>query len=197
MMKRKAGQIGVSLCQQIVKIVKPDMRTLECGSGLSTWLFFGLGCDHIALEHERKYAPPLSCVHLVPLSGTPLWYDWVPTGRPFDFILVDGPPAKIGRFGIMRVLDKITHPGTTFLIDDTNRKKDDRLAYEIATQLNLERIVIQPSHKFDFRKKCSLLVPKDQKQNLSLITTSPHSRPPSRYVPPIKSVVYNDPFGET
>ncbi len=172
-----AWHIGVSLCEQIVKIVKPDMRTLECGSGVSTWLFFGLGCNHTALEHQRKYAPSLPCVQVVPLSGEPLWYDWVPPKEPFDFILIDGPTNKIGRFGIMRVIDKISHSNTVFLIDDTNRSKDAKLANQIASQLGLQQIIIPPSHRLDFDKECRLLVPiqqnKIQKEN----------------------PCYNDPFG--
>ena len=133
-----------------------DMKTLECGSGLSTFLFFALGSDHTALEDKEQYAPPLSSVQIRPLVGDPEWYDWYPDG-PYDFILVDGPHPSIRRWGILRVIDQLVHDKTILMFDDTERGRDRSLSHEVAIRLGRQRTIIAPTCSGDFGKKVTLL----------------------------------------
>jgi glycosyltransferase involved in cell wall biosynthesis len=111
--------------------LEPGMRTLETGSGKSTILFERAGCDHVALEHDVRKRAPYTSVVVAPLTGSPAWYDWEPA-HPFDLVLIDGPPGRIGRFGILRVLPRLVHRGSVIVVDDTHRKAERRLAEEIA-----------------------------------------------------------------
>jgi hypothetical protein len=160
--RRRPMQAGASLCSYLGKLLRPEMHTLELGSGLSTWLFYAAGCDHTALEHEPQYAPPLPCVRITPLVGKPQWYDWKPNGKPYDVILIDGPPAgrrrhRWDRHGILRFIDKMAHPKTVIILDDTHRKPDNVLADKIAKQLEMSREDFPGSVPQDFKKGFTVL----------------------------------------
>jgi len=143
-----SGTNGWVITQQcwncLAELVRPGFRTLETGSGLSTWLFGTLPCQHIALEnHEDSYKrvltrdlPNVQLFHRS-LYGRPLWYNWEPDG-PKDLIFIDGPPGHIGREGILSHLDTLAHPHTIFVIDDTNREPEMRLAKTIADRFSLQ-----------------------------------------------------------
>jgi hypothetical protein len=135
----------------------PGMRTLETGSGRSTGLFEAAGCAHTALEHDRKRRAPYPSVILTRLSGSPPWYNWEP-GQPFDLIFIDGPPGRIGRSGILRVLPRLLHRGTFIVLDDTQRRAERRLAGEIATryQMNLD---VHTTRTFGISRGFSILSP--------------------------------------
>lgn len=155
--ERNGWQLGASASKVLADLLRPGMKTLECGSGLSTHLFAEMGCDHTALEHNAKFAPPLPCVKICPLVGRPKWYDWEPDG-PYDVVLVDGPPGSASRRGILRVLDRIAHDKTTFLFDDTNRRRDRALCRRVARRLGLTGVAIPSQDKLDFNKQATLLI---------------------------------------
>jgi hypothetical protein len=126
-----------ALWEELRRLLRPGMATLECGSGLSTRLFDAAGCRHTALEHDPARRAPSESVVLATLAGDPPWYDWTPSRR-YDLILIDGPPRDAGgRWGILRVLDAMVHDRTVIVLDDTNRAAESRLAEEIADRRGL------------------------------------------------------------
>lgn len=136
--------ITPQLSAALQTLLRPGMRTLECGSGLSTRIFERAGCRHTALEHDPRFADAarrqygVESVVEAPLLGDPPWYDWQPTDL-YDLILVDGPTADGGgRRGILRVLADCLKPETVIVLDDTNRPADRRLAVEIAARWGFE-----------------------------------------------------------
>ena len=131
-----AWTVSRVLAGLLVRVLTPCMRTLETGSGLSTHIFEAAGCAHVALEHDRRHAPPCESVVLCDLVGVPPWYDWRPTGA-YDLVLVDGPPGNYGRRGILRHAAVLHHRGTLWLVDDVQRQAENRLAAELADRLNL------------------------------------------------------------
>lgn len=131
--------IAPALWQTLAPLLRPGLKTLETGSGLSTWLMAAWGCNHTALEHDpawyQRVAGPLcgeACVHLraiTPQTTSP-WYAWQPPG-PFDLILIDGPTGDIGRGGILQHLPELITPHTVIVVDDTHRPSDRTLCDRI------------------------------------------------------------------
>jgi hypothetical protein len=154
--ERNSWQMSASLCRKLCELIKPGMKTLECGSGLSTYLFFALNSDHTALEDNQRYAPALHSVIVCPLVGDPPWYDWKPDG-PYDLILVDGPSHIIGRRGLLRVIDELVHEDTMLIFDDTARREERRLCREVARRLNFKKVAIPSTEPGDFNKSATLL----------------------------------------
>ena len=154
--RRNRREVGVSVCRALCEHIKPGMKTLECGSGISTYIFHALGSNHTALEDKSQYAPPLPSVKLCPLVGDPPWYDWQPDG-PYDLILVDGPWKDVGRRGILRVIDYLVHNKTVLIFDDTDRRRDRRLCREVARRFGRERVDIPPRCDLDFNKTATLI----------------------------------------
>lgn len=131
------------LWAMISNFAADGVRTLECGSGLSTSLFTRAGCRHTALEHQpvnlerlRRFDPQaVPSVILTPLEGDPPWYRTVPNER-FDLILIDGPPGSVGRHGVLPIAASLVHPKTVIFFDDTCRPADRRIAEELARSLD-------------------------------------------------------------
>jgi len=154
-----AWTIGPTLAEHLRRLLRPGMRTLECGSGLSTRFFMAADCDHLALEHDQRFAAPLPQVHLCRLVGNPPWYDWRPQGH-YDLVLIDGPPADCGgRVGILPHIRELAHGQTVFVFDDTERADDARLADSVAKQLELIQILVSPWQPTDFGRQGRILVP--------------------------------------
>lgn len=146
--KRCGGSLSFAIPQKLWDFLatqlRPGLRTVETGSGLSTWLFDAAECRHVALEHEQKWATrvasrPLRATTQVlttKLVGNPKWYDWVPR-EACDLLLIDGPPGKTpGRSGVLRALATLVTSSTVVVLDDVNRESERRLAAEIARRLN-------------------------------------------------------------
>lgn len=137
-LQRHLWELPPAAWEALAPLLRPNLRTLETGSGRSTHLFEAAGCRHVALEHDPRHAPPCASVVIAPLVGEPPWYDWRPE-HAFDLVLVDGPPGRVGRAGILRVLPQIAAAHTVFVLDDTHRAAEDHLADTIRARLGLER----------------------------------------------------------
>jgi hypothetical protein len=155
--QRHGGQeqwsVSAALWSRICGDLRYGMRTLETGSGLSTKLFLDAGCSHTSLEHDDAWAKTLTTafaaceipLHIRSLTGDPPWYDWTPDG-PFDLILVDGPPAQIGRRGVMRVLENLVHERSIIYVDDARRPDEAGLCEMIQNHLGWEAEVSTAGH---------------------------------------------------
>ena len=130
--------ITPKLWQVIRNNVTPGMRTLECGSGLSTILFDRLTSNHKAMEHDQewlhKMATVSSSVCLSRIDDQTGWYRWTPE-TTFDVILIDGPTGEIGRAGILPHIKRLTHPKTLVIVDDTHRTEESELSSEIGRRI--------------------------------------------------------------
>jgi hypothetical protein len=151
---RSGWQAGASVCKKLCEIIQPGMKTLELGSGLTTYLFMALGCKHTALENDAEFAPNLSCVKICSMVGDPAWYDWQPDG-PYDLILVDGPHRQ--RRGILNVLDQLVHDKTILIFDDTHRRHDRQVCRRIARRLGRQRVNIPAVYPEDFGKSATII----------------------------------------
>lgn len=145
---------------KIEKYLKPGMRTLECGSGISTKLFEAFGCRHTALEDVADYGKLWgTSVQICSLVGNPPWYDWAPpediVSDPYGLILIDGPIGKIGRAGFKRVASELISENTVLFLDDTHRKAERELSRWLRKRfaLSVNRVNTQKG-----KKTCDILV---------------------------------------
>jgi hypothetical protein len=119
----------------ITKHLKPGMKTLETGCGLSTKLFIEAGCDHTALEDEEEFL--VDGATLCEFDG---WYQWKHDG-PYDLIFIDGPRGEKGRDGILPHIHpgpppNLTHSETVIVVDDTHRAPEAGIARSIGEILS-------------------------------------------------------------
>lgn len=145
------GTIPKTLLRKLATLVKPGMRTLELGCGLSTRAFDVLSSDHTAVEHNATWVnrlqPQLSKARIVLAElapETPPRYEVDLEGR-FDLVLVDGPPNVKGgnlRHGAVELLDGLLAPGATIIVDDTHRPGDRSLVAALCAkyQMQSERV---------------------------------------------------------
>jgi hypothetical protein len=163
--ERAAMHAGVSLCHYLARTIHPGMRTLELGSGLTTWLFEAVGTAHTALEDSATYAPPLRSVKICPLvnaQGKPTkaknggWYDWKPAST-YDLIFIDGPRGY--RAGVLPVIDSMVHATTTIVLDDTHRRRDSDLAGHLAARFGFVREDHRAFWGSDYKKSFTVLQP--------------------------------------
>lgn len=114
----------------------PPKLALDVGSGRSTVIMARYADQVIALEHDNQYVRETAetlmqsaqnqiwVVVYAPIKqfNAGPWYDHdLRQDGPFDFVLIDGPPLKIGRQAGLRILWPHLAPGFEIWLDDWDR----------------------------------------------------------------------------
>ena len=137
-----------SICDGVIEAVRNlvtnDSTIVELGSGLGSKSLAEI-CTVYSIEHDERflnlhedvnyiYAPLVEIKPLLDFNETQ-WYDIdiIKRNLPsnIDLVLVDGPPEKYGRSGILNHLDMFGK-NTIWVVDDVLRQKDQTLANYIA-----------------------------------------------------------------
>ena len=142
-----------SLCDGAIEAIKqlsmPETNTLEFGSGYGSVLLSKY-TNIYSIEHDKSFVglfngvnyihAPLQQISPLPGFDENYWYDSkiVENNLPenCDLVIVDGPPEKYGRSGILHHLDLFSED-TVWIVDDVLREKDQRLANYIALHFSL------------------------------------------------------------
>jgi hypothetical protein len=142
-MSQKHWRIGKGVRTAILQLLSPKATILELGSGEGTkWLTERY--EVWSVEHDEMWlnvCEKSNYIHapLVTLEDqTTVWYN--PTvleenlPREYDLILIDGPPGKYGREGILDNLH-LLRTDVPIVIDDTIRADEANLSRELAFKL--------------------------------------------------------------
>ena len=142
--KRSNWSICNGILQAVKNLVNENSIIVEFGSGIGSKLLSEF-CTVYSIEHDEKflnlhedvnyiYAPLVEIKPLLDFNETQ-WYDIdiIKRNLPsnIDLVLVDGPPEKYGRSGILNHLDMFGK-NTIWIVDDVLRQKDQTLANYIA-----------------------------------------------------------------
>lgn len=97
---------------------------VEVGSGFSTALM-ALYCDElVSLDHDAAYAARLPCVRVCEIRDG--WYQ-TPIPDGVEFVLIDGPPKRIGRQDTFPQLWPHLTDQFEVWLDDYNRKHEQQI----------------------------------------------------------------------
>lgn len=150
---RKQYRTNWSLCDGAIEAVKQlsnfKSNTLEFGSGYGSSLVSKF-TNLFSVEHDETFLGKFSDVNYIyaplesvrPLSGfdETSWYnaEVIKNNLPknCNLVIVDGPPEKYGRSGLLRHLNLFSSK-TIWVIDDVLREKDQLLANIIALHFSL------------------------------------------------------------
>jgi hypothetical protein len=137
---------------------------LECGSGVTTVLM-GILCAKLktevwSLENSAEWqnrimtvlqshgiSAPQVCYSPLVEYGEFDWYDPPLTRLPdkFSLVICDGPPGatKGGRYGLLPIMRKRIHAGTTILLDDAGRPRETELIKRWESEATFDTKIIQ------------------------------------------------------
>jgi len=135
--------------EAIRQLIPQKSVILEFGSGDGTVPLSEVYELH-SVEHDEQWvghAPKSTYIHAPIVDIEPIfpfehesWYDskaiLASLPNSIDLILVDGPTGKIGRSGLLKILDQIPQ-GVIWIIDDTLRSEESELSRQIAFKLRL------------------------------------------------------------
>lgn len=128
--------IGYRLASWLESHLEPGRTIVELGSGAGTaWL--AQRWQVWSVEHDPRFLDlyPSRYIHAPIENG---WYsvDAIRRGLPgdYDLILVDGPPAQIGRRGFLEHMD-IFRDDVCIILDDVNREAERTLCRDVAARL--------------------------------------------------------------
>lgn len=132
----------------ILELTNPNSTIIELGSGYGSSLI-AKNRHLISVEHDEEFISKFQEVNYVHAPLIPLrnsievdtkWYDSeaIKNGIPsdHDLIIVDGPPAKVGRIGILSNLS-LFDTNAIWIIDDVVRNSEQYIANVIALHFSL------------------------------------------------------------
>jgi hypothetical protein len=137
-----------SICDGVIEAVRnlvdEKSTILEFGSGMGSKILAEI-CTVYSIEHDERFLhihesvnyihAPLKEIELLSDFNESKWYDVekIKEGLPdkIDLILVDGPPEKYGRLGLLHHLEMFDK-NYIWIIDDVLREKDQKLANYIS-----------------------------------------------------------------
>lgn len=126
-----------------------DKTILELGSGQVSGLL-SLDYNVYSVEHDPKflYTYPTNYIK-APIKGG--WYDLDPGDLPafYDLLLIDGPPERIGRNGILKNLD-LFDLSKPVIVDDTHRRTEQQITAAIAKRKGRKAVTFNDQHKKKF-----------------------------------------------
>lgn len=141
MLPAEAIEYVVSHCLEKTKV-------LEFGSGHGSQLLAN-HVDLYSVEHDESWIDITSSSYIfAPIqkntfseeNGQSGWYDlevvekmWP---KEIEFVVIDGPPGVIGRFGILSILHRLESV-SAILVDDVDRPDEHRLALRLADELDM------------------------------------------------------------
>lgn len=146
---RNRWEICKGVHEAIRQLIPNHAVILEFGSGNGSTILSETYDLH-SVEHDIEWvghSPKAKYIHTPIIDIEPIfpfkddsWYDGeviissIP--KTIDLILVDGPTGKIGRSGIISIIEQL--PNTAiWIIDDTLRREDSELSRQIAYKLGL------------------------------------------------------------
>jgi hypothetical protein len=142
-----------SVCDGVIAAAKmltnSDSTILEFGSGYGS-KELSEHCSIYSIEHDEKFTglfekinyiyAPLKKQKLIDEFNEEYWYDFeiIQNSMPseIDLILLDGPPADIGRSGLLHHLDNF-NDGIIWIIDDVLRVADQKISNYISIKFSL------------------------------------------------------------
>lgn len=145
--------LGKPVLEWITARFGPGTRVLELGSGTGTFRLHDAGYDVISIEHDERYLDwaPVSYVH-APIAEDG-WYDALEVERAalegdYDLVIVDGPPGRIGRKGLLRHFDALwpAFELATVVVDDVHRGAERDLFFELSRLLGRKGL-FEPSDR--------------------------------------------------
>lgn len=133
------------LAPRIASVSRAGAHFVELGSGHGTVGIVGVlprGMRLFSIEHDPRYIGLVSdttYVHAPIVNG---WYNptvidqMLPPAKDIAAVLVDGPPGKIGRAGLLKHLDRFG--SGPVIVDDVHRSAELELAKAIAARRGAE-----------------------------------------------------------
>ena len=160
--------------EYIVGNCAENVTVLEFGSGHGSQVL----ADNVnlySIEHDESWIDVTSSNYIfAPITENPFsnkygqngWYDVgvVEDNWPsrVGFVVIDGPPGAIGRFGILSILDLLQHV-PTILVDDVDRSDEHLLAKYLAETLSMSLTIynVAKPRKSATERKFAVLIKED------------------------------------
>ena len=146
--KKTSWSICDGVLEAVRNLVDEKSVILELGSGMGSRSLAEI-CTVFSVEHDERFLDihqSVNYIHAPLIDIEPLsafnenkWYDSEAIRKnlpeKIDLVLVDGPPEKYGRSGLLHHLD-IFGENCIWIIDDVLREKDQKLANYISFEFD-------------------------------------------------------------
>lgn len=106
---------------------------LELGSGAGSQALVEHGYDVRSVEHDMSFVGKYPDPQYIYAPIVNSWYDTTPLMalRPYDLLIVDGPPGAVGRGGMLEHLE-LFDVSKPIIVDDVSRRPEQELAWALA-----------------------------------------------------------------